>query len=267
MKTARAGHTATLLHSANVVVIGGESTGSVEIYNPATDTWEFTEPLNTARAYHSATLLANGKVLLAGGSDYIVTGDALPSLELYDPLLSTLELVGNQVKRMKHTATLLNDGSTLIVGGYTGGLGGTILSSVQRYERGDGFDPHWPLLDSINDPLYLGENLIVNAAGGLRGYSESSSGTTSNSATDYPVVQLVRMDNQQTLWLPWEPTTTFSTTQVVTVPVIDFHPGPARVTVFVNSIPSYSMATTVAVETVSPPEETEYFAYLPLLER
>jgi hypothetical protein len=98
----------------------------------------------------------------------------------------------------------------------------------------------------------------------LRGNSEGSSSTTSNSPTDYPVVQLVRTDNQQTLWLPWEPTMTFSTTQVTTVPVIDFQPGPARVTVFVNSIPSYSTATTVVV---NQPEQTEFFAYLPLLER
>jgi len=69
--TARRNHTATLLPSGKVLVVGGDS---AELYDPATDTWSGTANLNTARTDHTATLLPNGKVLVASGN----------SAELYD---------------------------------------------------------------------------------------------------------------------------------------------------------------------------------------
>ncbi len=69
--TARGSHTATLLPSGKVLVVGGNS---AELYDPATDTWSGTANLNTTRTGHTATLLPNGKVLVASGN----------SAELYD---------------------------------------------------------------------------------------------------------------------------------------------------------------------------------------
>jgi hypothetical protein len=84
-------HTATLLPSGKVLVVGGltndiTALASAELYDPATGEFGPTEEApEFARAYHTATLLKNGKVLIAGG----VTGNlgsvypALASAELY----------------------------------------------------------------------------------------------------------------------------------------------------------------------------------------
>lgn len=78
--TPRTGHSATLLPSGQLLVIGGYAPngttplGTAERYDPATDAWS---PSNipTARAEHTATLLADGSVLIVGGkggpNDYI----------------------------------------------------------------------------------------------------------------------------------------------------------------------------------------------------
>src|SRR5437588_11827984 len=60
---------ATLLPSGKVLVAGGNSFGSAELYDPATGTWSYTGSLNIARRGHTATLLQNGKVLIAWGDD------------------------------------------------------------------------------------------------------------------------------------------------------------------------------------------------------
>jgi N-acetylneuraminic acid mutarotase len=68
---ASSNHTATLLPSGRVLVVGGDS---AELYDPATDTWSSTANLNTTRTSHTATLLPNGKVLVTSGN----------TAELYD---------------------------------------------------------------------------------------------------------------------------------------------------------------------------------------
>jgi N-acetylneuraminic acid mutarotase len=83
LSTARGHHTATLLSTGQVLVVGGITTGtgrsnSAELYDQATGTWNATASLNTARYNHSATLLNNGRVLVAGGG-----GER--SAELYHP--------------------------------------------------------------------------------------------------------------------------------------------------------------------------------------
>ena len=81
-------HSATLLPDGRVLIAGGLvhgypflSLSSVELYNPATDSWSTASPLSAARYAHSATLLPDGRVLIAGGN-----GDSgsLSSAELYD---------------------------------------------------------------------------------------------------------------------------------------------------------------------------------------
>jgi hypothetical protein len=83
LNTVREGHTATLLSSGNVLVVGGSDPGNrAELYDPATGTWSITASLNTARSGYSATLLLNGKVLVAAG----ISGSGFENTaELYDP--------------------------------------------------------------------------------------------------------------------------------------------------------------------------------------
>src|SRR5262245_32924732 len=60
MKTARSGHTATLLPTGNVLITGGMNgnenySDTVEIYSPETGTFRPTQSLSTRRVGHTAT--------------------------------------------------------------------------------------------------------------------------------------------------------------------------------------------------------------------
>jgi N-acetylneuraminic acid mutarotase len=71
----RAGHTATVLPSGEVLVAGGglqlvsTFTTTAELYDPATETWTATIPVIIGEQGQTATLLRSGKVLIAGGSN------------------------------------------------------------------------------------------------------------------------------------------------------------------------------------------------------
>ena len=74
LKTGRDAHTATLLKSGQVLIVGGidgsgRTLGSAELYDPATGAFVPTGSLKTERAAHTATLLNDGTVLIAGGYD------------------------------------------------------------------------------------------------------------------------------------------------------------------------------------------------------
>ena len=71
MNTARMAHTATLLASGEVLVVGGNDANglltSAELYDPSTGQWKTTGSMTTPRAFAGATLLENGEVLVVGG--------------------------------------------------------------------------------------------------------------------------------------------------------------------------------------------------------
>ena len=120
MSVARNGHTATLLNTGKVLVVGGSvvggATSSAELYDPTTGTWAATGSMSVARSGHTATLLNNGKVLVAGESS-IVGGSNIASAELYDPASGTWSSTGSMnVVRYSQTATLLPTGKVLVVG-------------------------------------------------------------------------------------------------------------------------------------------------------
>jgi hypothetical protein len=121
LATPRVQHTATLLPSGKVLVVGGYLAGfltSAVLYDPATNSWSPAGDLSTARLGHTATLLASGKVLVAGGEG---SSGPLSSAELYDPAApaaSAWSPAGSLLTaRSFHTATLLASGKVLVVGG------------------------------------------------------------------------------------------------------------------------------------------------------
>ncbi len=96
----RAQDTATLMPNGDVLLAGGYDCGggkgclgyggsgdccgasSAEVYDPASNTWEFTDPVLSGNE-HTATLLGDGGVLVTGGNVGPVSGYELSSAEIY----------------------------------------------------------------------------------------------------------------------------------------------------------------------------------------
>jgi hypothetical protein len=124
MLDARTGHTATLLASGKVLIVGGNdgttSLTSAELYDPASAKFTKTGAINVGRERCTATLLADGQVLVAGGITLQPDGNGgeQDSAELYDPVAGSFSPTGTMTSaRDAHTATLLPDGRVLIAGG------------------------------------------------------------------------------------------------------------------------------------------------------
>lgn len=116
--TARAFHTATLLHSGEVLVVAGGNGSPLnicELYDPSTGKWRYASGMTYARVQHAATLLQSGKVLVTGGR---VSRYPMSSAEVYDASANTWTLTGSMTMgRYAHTATLLGDSTVLVAGG------------------------------------------------------------------------------------------------------------------------------------------------------
>ena len=243
----RAAHTATLLPSGLVLVVGGYSNTAhalttCQLYDPTTNTWTGTGSLNIGRSGHSATLLLDGTVLVSGG--FGLTG-ALDSAELYNPISKTWMPFGNlTTPRADQSAVMLADGRVLIAGGDNAtALGG--LASVEIFDPGLVPVPaRQPLLSSV--PSLLTDKFGILLTGiGFRPNIEASGGDTAGSASNHPVMQVMRLDNGQIRWLAADPAHPFSSTEFTSTAtsLMDFPDGHVRVTTFVDGIPSSSLIT------------------------
>ncbi|RLB65615.1 MAG: hypothetical protein DRI90_01520 [Deltaproteobacteria bacterium] len=153
MDHARFGHTATLLPTGNVLVVGGADEPYAEIYEPATQQFR-TLPASDSlvRRYHTATRLPGGKVLLAGGQTGDEQSAALASALLFDPTDETIAPAANlSGPRGGHTATLLPDGRVLVVGGRSAGGTGDVLETAEVY---DAKDNSWTLGPPLSGPRH-----------------------------------------------------------------------------------------------------------------
>jgi N-acetylneuraminic acid mutarotase len=116
------GHTATLLPSGRVLVVGGlvggQASASVELYDPKTNVWTGRQAMLTPRQSHTATLLPDGyRVLVAGGRD--ASGTVLNSAEIYDAGLNSWTPAAAMVgRRYTAVAALLGNGTVLVASGY-----------------------------------------------------------------------------------------------------------------------------------------------------
>jgi WD40 repeat protein len=129
MLQSRQGHTATPVSVAScskvgcvlqprVLVVGGDATGTAELYNPATGTWYAAGSLAGPRTHHTATLLDSGQVLVAGGRATSSTS-ILATAEIYDPLSGHWTATpAMTTMRENFTATPLPNGQVLAAGGF-----------------------------------------------------------------------------------------------------------------------------------------------------
>jgi len=118
MTTARAGHAATLLLDGRVLIVGGDQTGTAELYDPGAGTFT---PTGNGTIGHggAATLLPDGRVLIAGGS----------KSELYDPSNGGFTPAGALfTSQGGFTSTLLTNGKVLFTGGANGSTGPCITA-------------------------------------------------------------------------------------------------------------------------------------------
>jgi len=284
LNQARWRHTATLLADGRVLVTGGFGGGpraTAEIYDPATESWTLTAgSMAVGRTRHAATLLPNGKVLVTGGVSANTTAqlfdpatglfsntgstafihDFLPTLtllpngrvllagdqlnlrkaEVYDPVTgSWTTLPDTLADRWLQAAVLLVDGRVLLAGG----SGST---SAELLDVGRGELAGWrPQLFTASDPLVTGAPLTL-AGSAFQGLGEGTSGLGyMHSATNYPLVQLRRLDNDRVEWLPVDPGTGWSNTALRSRPVTGAVPGLAIATVFTNGIPGRSLGLSV----------------------
>jgi hypothetical protein len=161
MNFGRLDHKAMLLPNGKVLVVGGfEAFGSapfgvvqvdpnadtVELFDPATGTWELTGKLNTARGNGlAATLLQDGNVLVTGGVVDCRNASCgfgtlvlyAKSAELYDVRSGTWRFTGSMNSpRQGHTASLLADGRVLVAGGSSSFA--HYFDSAELYDPGTG---------------------------------------------------------------------------------------------------------------------------------
>jgi hypothetical protein len=242
MFNSRYSHSATLLTNGKVLIAGGfhgSFINAAELYDPTAGTFSNTGGMSSPRAYQTATLLPNGKVLITGGQN----GGALNSVDLYDPAAGTFSPVSAlTVPRYYHTATLLPSGRIFLAGGY----GAAVLNSTELYETGLTFsDSRRPVVSSAT---FDGTRLTL-AGSGFKGDSESSTGAFNSSPSNYPLLQLTRLDNEQTSFILSDPSTDWSATSFVSTDLSSLPKGHYRTTVFTNAIPSLSKVVLIVPPT------------------
>lgn len=122
MSSPRAGHTATLVPSGKVVVVGGIGDDgitlkTIESFDPSTGNWTSSAQQLTTGVYnHAATLLSDGKILITGGDSGSHT--MVKKVYRYDPVGDTLSVLTDMVGvRSLHRAVLLPSNDVLIAGG------------------------------------------------------------------------------------------------------------------------------------------------------
>lgn len=132
MTVARLDPTGSLLGDGNVLIIGGCTCITAELYEPATDKFVLTGSMNVVRVDGmTATRLQDGRVLITGGEDTSQT--PLASAELYDPKTGTFSPTGSMITaRSGQTATLLADGKVLVAGGYD--TSGAARATAELYD-------------------------------------------------------------------------------------------------------------------------------------
>ncbi|MFW9998387.1 MAG: Kelch repeat-containing protein [Candidatus Odinarchaeota archaeon] len=106
---------------------------TVEVYNPATDTWAQASDMPRTRMVHSASVV-DGKMYIIGGVDFI--GGELPStVDVYDPATDAWTTAADlPTTRSGHAAGVV-DGRIYVIGGFNG-PGTPALSIVEEFDPG-----------------------------------------------------------------------------------------------------------------------------------
>jgi uncharacterized phage protein gp47/JayE len=154
--TARYFHSANLLDTNKVLIIGGRLASGLEtntcfLYDFVGGTWSTTGNLLVARAHHTSETLNTTNVLAIMGENAGVT---LLSAELYDKVGGTWSFTLNNLaySRQGHASSILNDNTVLVSGGSLDSFN-TLLpiytSAVDIYDPGTNL---WAAGTFLNNP-------------------------------------------------------------------------------------------------------------------
>lgn len=148
--------------------------GTAEIFDPATSTWQPTPAMTASRRDHGAALLDDGRVLVTGGSG--PAGQALASAEIYDPAARTWSATGSLLAaRHSHTTTVLGDGSVLVAGGVAGPAA---LSSAEVFDPAAAAQPPTIVNVTPSGGVVAGGTKVVLTGVGFTGATAVTFGTT-----------------------------------------------------------------------------------------
>ncbi|MGC1678877.1 MAG: kelch repeat-containing protein [Candidatus Binataceae bacterium] len=133
LDVARVSLNAVTLPSGKVLIDGGSTGTTAELFDPATMSFALTGSMTAARSVATATLLNDGTVLIAGGLD--PGGDSLDTAEIYNPKTATFTATSGVMTtpRALHTATLLKNGEVLLAGGSTSSFFSDVLDTAEIY--------------------------------------------------------------------------------------------------------------------------------------
>jgi hypothetical protein len=134
--------------------------------------------------------------------------------------------------RSTHSATLLANGKVLIAGGSSASA---TLNTAELYDTGLGFsDARRPVVSSLTNPLCQPANLALSGSLFL-GDSEGSSGGTTSSAANAPLLRLQRVDNDQVVFALSQ---VFSASAFFSATLNGLPSGRYRAAIVSNAIPS-----------------------------
>jgi hypothetical protein len=120
LRMARQYFTSVRLNDGRLLVAGGwtgtDTLSSVEIFDPATESWTLAAPMHQARMSAAGAVLSDGRVVVGGGE---AAGDYLSSIEIYDPATNAWTLATGELarKRSLAAAVALNNGAVWFMGG------------------------------------------------------------------------------------------------------------------------------------------------------
>ncbi len=209
--------TATLLTDGRVLFVGGRNTDDdyglpdyplfdVRIYNPGTNLWTTMADMHLAHRNHSAVLLLDGKVAVFGGES--LSESEMDVVEIFDVSANEWVISGlMNVDRRYHDAVLSPQGNVLIFGGLSSG--DDPVATLERYCFWNTPIPAWQVSNDYWQPTITDIDLTSSGSGNiynitgdrLAGDLEASSARSNQSATNFPFVRVLRLDNQQIVWL------------------------------------------------------------------
>jgi uncharacterized delta-60 repeat protein len=180
-KTFRFLHTATLFGTDQVLLAGGQSGATAEIFDTsAGGTFNFTDPMSVIRLEHAAALLDSTHVLVSGG--FSGGNTKLNTSEIYDTVSTHWTTVVSPMSftRAGHALVLLNNGKVLAVGGTASIPSADLFDPVSTTWSATG-NPVDGRFSSTVTTIVGGARVLV--AGGQDQFGDSNSCETYNASS------------------------------------------------------------------------------------